>query len=347
MGGLGIVLFNLGGPDRLEAVEPFLFNLFNDPAIIGAPRPVRWLLAKALSRRRAVVAREIYARIGGVSPILANTEAQARALADALTDGPPDLGPVRIEIAMRHWHSCADAAAARLKAAGVDRVLLLPLYPQFSVTTTGSSINEWREAAARAGLDAPTLGIGCYPTEPGFIAAMAAAIRPAMERAARAGRPRLLLTAHGLPKRVIRAGDPYQWQIERTAEAVAKALGGPVSDWRVCYQSRVGPLEWIGPATDALIEEAGRDRAPVVLAPIAFVSEHSETLVELDMEYRDLAARAGVPYFERVPTVGTDPAFIGGLARLIRGRLAEGAGILAGGDRTHCPATFSRCGCKV
>lgn len=347
MSRLGIVLFNLGGPDGPDSVEPFLFNLFNDPAIIGAPRPIRWLLAKMLSKRRAPVAREIYGRIGGGSPIVANTQAQARALAAALSD-LPDL---QVEIAMRYWHPRADEAAARLKAGGVDRVLLLPLYPQFSTTTTGSSINEWRAAAKRVGLDVPTLGIGCYPTEPGFIAAMEAGIRPALARAAQHGMPRLLLTAHGLPKKVVQGGDPYQWQVERSAEAVVAALGDAVHDWVVCYQSRVGPLEWIGPATDAEIERAGRDRVPLVVAPIAFVSEHSETLVELDMEYRELAHRLGVPHFERVPTVGTDGAFINGLASLVRARLQEAGGILPGGGKIkgvgRCPGAFNRCGCSA
>ena len=340
---LGIVLFNLGGPDVPAAVEPFLFNLFNDPAIIGAPGPIRWLLAKWLARKRAPVAREIYGRIGGGSPILANTEAQAQALAAALSD----LGPVQVEIAMRYWHPRADAAAARLKAGGVDRVLLLPLYPQFSTTTTGSSIKEWREAAARAGLAVPTIGIGCYPTEPGFVAALAGLIGTALIRAAAAGKPRLLLTAHGLPKKVVRSGDPYQWQVERSAEAVVAALGSAVGDWVVCYQSRVGPLEWIGPATDAEIERAGRDGVPVVLAPIAFVSEHSETLVELDIEYRELAHRSGVPHFERVATVGTDPAFIGGLASLVRGRVHEAGGVRSGLGSPRCPAELGRCGCQA
>jgi len=341
MSRLGVVLFNLGGPDGPDSVKPFLFNLFNDPAIIGAPAPIRWLLARWLSGRRAPVARDIYARIGGGSPILANTEVQAKALAEALRD----LGSVQVEIAMRYWHPRADRAAARLKAGGVDKIVLLPLYPQFSTTTTGSSFKEWREAAARAGLDVPTVGIGCYPTEPGFVAAMASRIRPALERAQAFGRPRLLLSAHGLPKSVIRSGDPYQWQVECSAEAVAKALGPSVTDWDVCFQSRVGPLEWIGPATDAEIERAGRDRVPVVLAPIAFVSEHSETLVELDIEYRELAHRVGVPHFERVPTVSADPAFIAGLAALVRARLRESGGIRAGGGKRQCPPEFGRCGC--
>ncbi|MFO1189335.1 MAG: ferrochelatase [Alphaproteobacteria bacterium] len=341
MNRLGLVLFNLGGPDGPESVKPFLFNLFNDPAIIGAPTPIRWLLAKWLSSKRAPVARDIYAKIGGGSPILANTAIQARALAEELRD----LGPVQVEMAMRYWHPRADAAAARLKAAGVDKILLLPLYPQFSTTTTGSAFKEWREAAARVGLDVATVGIGCYPTEPGFVAAMASRIRPALDRASSAGQPRLLFSAHGLPKTVIRSGDPYQWQVERSAEAIAKALGPSVADWVVCFQSRVGPLEWIGPATDAEIERAGRDGVPVVLAPIAFVSEHSETLVELDIEYRELARQVGVPHFERVPTVSADPAFIAGLAALVRARVTEAGGIHAGGGRRQCPEEFGRCGC--
>jgi ferrochelatase len=180
----------------------------------------------------------------------------------------------------------------------------------------------------------------CYPSDTGFVEAIAGLIRPALDAAADHERPpRLLLTAHGLPKRIVQAGDPYPKQVETTAAAVMGALNRPVLDWTVCYQSRVGPLEWIGPATDHEIRRAGRDRVPVVVAPISFVSEHSETLVELDLDYRDLAIASGVPAYHRVPTVGTEPAFIQSLAALVRRACAEDrvGGCASGSARCAMP----------
>jgi len=181
----------------------------------------------------------------------------------------------------------------------------------------------WRGAAARQGLSCPTRIVCCYPREQGFVEAIVGLIRPALEAASGTGKPfRLLLTAHGLPKKIIDRGDPYPDQVEQTAAAVVAALARPELDWRVCYQSRVGPLEWIGPATDEEIRRAGEDGVALVVAPISFVSEHSETLVELDLDYRSLAEGAGVPTYHRVPTVGLEPAFIGSLAKLVNRALA-------------------------
>lgn len=337
-----VVLFNLGGPDRPEAVRPFLFNLFNDRAIIGAPQPFRWLIAKLVSRRRAPIAAEMYRELGGGSPLLANTEAQAQALAAALGGGSDLL----VTIAMRYWHPLTEAAVAAVQSFAPDQVVLLPLYPQYSTTTTGSSLAAWNRTSARARLSLPTSGICCYPVLNGFIAAIADLIRPALDRAAEAGVPRILFSAHGLPKRVVDRGDPYQHQVERTAAAVVEALGVLNLDWVVCYQSRVGPLEWIGPYTEHEIDRAGRDQVPVVLVPVAFVSEHSETLVELDILYRERAVRAGVPRYERVATVGTHPAFIGGLASLVKQALARGQGIAAEGGSRLCPADRTGCFCQ-
>ncbi len=339
-----IVLFNLGGPDGPQAVRPFLFNLFNDPAIIAAPGPLRWLLAQVISRRRAPVARRIYDELGGGSPLLANTEAQARALTAAASAEAGD-GEVKAFIAMRHWHPMSEETARAVKAYDPERVVLVPLYPQFSTTTTGSSIAAWAGAAARAGLEVPTKTLCCYPTEPGFVAEVAGRLRSALARAAGHGAPRVLFSAHGLPKKIVERGDPYQWQIERTVAAVVEALGPGDLDWRVCYQSRVGPLEWIGPSTEAEIARAGGEGVALVVVPIAFVSEHSETLVELDIEYRRLAREAGVPAYIRVPTVGAGAAFIAGLAGLVRQALAdEDPGPLrsqAGGRL--CPSRCSGC----
>lgn len=306
-----VVLFNLGGPDSLEAVKPFLFNLFSDPAIIGAPAPIRWLLAKYISAKRAPTARGIYQLLGGRSPLVPETERQARALEHVLGHG------FKCFIAMRYWHPFTLEAARAVKEWGADEVVLLPLYPQFSTTTTGSSFKEWKRQAAKVGLNAPTRQACCYPEQPGLVAAMADLARAGYEEAKGAGRPRLLFSAHGLPKSVIDKGDPYQAQVEMTAAAVARATGITDLDWAICYQSRVGPQEWIGPSTEAELARAGRDGVPVVVVPVAFVSEHSETLVELDVEYREKAAHLGIPAYVRVPALGCHPEFIRGLAEVV------------------------------
>ena len=334
---IGIVLFNLGGPDSPEAVEPFLRNLFSDPAIISLPAIVRLPLARFIARRRAPFARAIYDHMGGRSPILQETQAQARALEAAL--GPD----AKVVVAMRCWHPFSDGAAEALRRFTPDRIILLPLYPQFSSSTSASSFLDWERAAKKAGLTARTTRICCYPSNAGFIAAAAGKIRAAMENPQPGISYRLLLSAHGLPKRTIEKGDPYQFQVEQTARSLVDALGIKDLDWNVCYQSRVGPLKWLEPSTDGEIRRAGREGKAVVVAPIAFVSEHSETLVELDIEYRKLAQETGVPDYRRAATVSTDPAFIDGLSGLVRKALADGV-CVNDNDGRICPGQFGRCG---
>ena len=234
-----------------------------------------------------------------------------------------------------------------------EEILLLPLYPQFSTTTTGSSVADWDAACAQAGLALPTTTLCCWHSDPGFTQATAALVRQAHAEALAAlpagGRLRLLFSAHGLPERIIKQGDPYQWQIERTVAAVVAELDMPGLDHVVCFQSRATPQKWIGPSTEAEIARAAQDQVAVLVCPIAFVSDHSETLVELDMEYREVAHKLGVPGYFRVPAQNSDAAFIAALARLARQTLALGqAGrrlcSFAGGrqcpkDRSGCPHT--------
>jgi ferrochelatase len=337
---VAVVLFNLGGPDSLEAVEPFLTNLFSDPAIISLPGFLRQPLARLIARRRAPVAREIYRKIGGRSPILEETEAQARALEAALAQKGVEA---KAFIAMRAWKPFAADAARAVAAWRPDRIVLLPLYPQFSTTTTGSSLQDWKAAAHAADLKVPHARVCCYPDEPGFVAAAAALIHRTFAQRRPGVDYRLLLSAHGLPKRVISKGDPYKWQVEKTASAIVDALGISGVDWQLCYQSRVGPLEWIAPATGTEIQRAGKEGKGVIVAPLAFVSEHSETLVELDIEYAHLAERSGVPHYLRVPTVRTHEAFIQGLARLVA-RAAEADRVVTSGAGRICPAVLRGCG---
>lgn len=313
-----VVLMNLGGPDSLAAVKPFLHNLFADPAIIGLPVVLRLVLARLIASRRAATARGIYAHLGGASPLLANTQMQAQALEAALGPG------WRCFVGMRYWHPLTEEAVTAVKAWAPDEVVLLPLYPQFSATTTASSLAAWHRETARRGLNLPTREIRSYPTAPGYIAALAALVAHTLDEAAGGPAPvRLLFSAHGLPMKIVRSGDPYPQEVAATAAAVAAAIGGDRLDWRVCYQSRVGPLKWLGPSVDEELRRAGRDGAAVVVVPISFVSEHSETLVELDRDYRRAAEAAGVPGYHRVPAIGSDPRFIGALAALVR----EAAGI--------------------
>ena len=305
---------NLGGPDRPAAVKPFLYNLFSDPAIIGLPTLLRLPLARLIAQRRAATACAIYEHLGGGSPLLANTEAQASALSAV-------LGADHVcYVAMRYWHPFTGAAVSAVSARRPTEIVLLPLYPQFSTTTTGSSLVAWQREAVRQKLALPTRTIRHYPTLAGFVDGMARLTVVALNRAAADGhRVRVLFSAHGLPLKIVRAGDPYPAEIATTASAVVAALHRPGLDWCVCYQSRVGPLAWLGPSIDAELQRAAADRVAVVVVPVSFVSEHSETLVELDRDYRERATALGVPGYYRVPTIGTDPGFIAGLAGLVRG----------------------------
>ncbi|MGB0695706.1 MAG: ferrochelatase [Rhodospirillaceae bacterium] len=341
---LAVVLFNLGGPDSPEAVKPFLFNLFNDPAIISVPTPLRWMIAKLISSRRAPIAREIYGHIGGKSPLLEQTHDQAAAIAAGLTEKGFEALVVP---AMRYWHPFATEAAQAVAAFQPDKIVALPLYPQFSTTTSGSSLKQWREVLAKTSITAPSLEVGCWPVLDGWCEAVAGLIRQSLPEAEEDDpQPRLLFSAHGLPKKVIDAGDPYQHQVERSVAKVLEILGPIPVEPVVCYQSKVGPLEWIGPATEDEIKRAGADGRPVIVVPIAFVSEHSETLVELDIEYRELAEEAKVPWYRRVPTAQTHPRFISALVEVIGTRLERsGECITVGADRV-CQSSHTKCPCR-
>jgi ferrochelatase len=340
---IAVVLFNLGGPDSPAAVEPFLFNLFFDRNIIDLPALFRWPLARLIAGRRAKAAQAIYHEMGGRSPILPNTERQAAALQATLGD----LGEVRVFIAMRYWHPLTDETAAAVKRFQPDEVVLLPLYPQFSTTTTESSNRVWRNAAKKQGLTVPQRLICCYPSEPGFIAAVAKITAAAIARVkAKTAAPiRVIFSAHGLPKKIVDRGDPYVAQVSATVHAVVDQLGLAASEWMVAFQSRVGPLEWVGPPTDHSIEEAASAGKAVIVVPIAFVSEHSETLVELDIEYRRLAEKRGAAAYERAPTVAEDPDFIAGLAALVRTALEAPQRVQPGSGAGVC-ADWPRCACQ-
>jgi ferrochelatase len=333
---VAIILFNLGGPDTQEAVRPFLFNLFNDKAIIGLPQPFRFLLADLISRSREKVAKANYALMGGGSPILPETLKQAEALEAAIAKRVSNV-TFKCFPAMRYWKPFTKAAAKAAQAWGATDAILLPLYPQFSTTTTASSLKAWGKASKL-----PAATICCYPAGAKFAQAHADTILNTWRQAGAPDRPRLLFSAHGLPQGVINRGDPYQWQVEQGVAAVRKLLP---ADWdvRICYQSRVGPLKWIGPSTDKEIRRAGADRAGVLLCPIAFVSEHVETLVELDIEYAKLAKRLQLPFYLRAPALGTDPRFIDALADLTERALSQPGKMQSESGARLCPAAHGLC----
>lgn len=349
---IAVVLFNLGGPDKLASVKPFLTNLFSDKAIIGLPAFFRIPLAKFIAARREKEACHIYEKIGGSSPLLANTEAQAQALQQQLQALYPQA-TLQCFTVMRYWHPRAAEMVEKIKSFAPTRMVLLPLYPHYSTTTTASSFADFKQAAQMAGLGGiPLHALCCYPTLPGLVAAHVALIKPVYEKmraeAARQGlaSPRILFSGHGLPEKVIKAGDPYQSHIEATTRAVVAALAIPGLDYQNTYQSRVGPLKWITPYTDAMIIEAGKTKTPLLVVPIAFVSEHSETLYEIGQQYRELATQHGVPHYAVIPALATHPAFIAGLADLVGQALANGEKSCKpdGGVRI-CAAEFGKCGC--
>ncbi|MDB5445504.1 MAG: hemH [Phenylobacterium sp.] len=336
---LAVVVFNLGGPDGPGAVRPFLYNLFKDPAIIGLPAVARLPIASMIARRREKLAQANYALMGGASPLLAETQAQARALEAALAVEAPGVES-RVFVAMRYWKPFAAETAREVAAFAPDEVVLLPLYPQYSTTTTASSLKDWYAAYRGPGR---TRAICCYPTAQGLAEAHAEAIRNLWETAGKPGNLRLLFSAHGLPQKVVDAGDPYRAQVEATAAQIAARLP-EFADWRVCFQSRVGPLKWLTPATDAEIRRAGADGKGVLIAPIAFISEHVETLVELDHEYAALARQVGCAPYLRAPTPGVRASFIEDLAHATLIALGR-----SGHTHPHgpwlCPAGLSKCAC--
>jgi len=319
MSKIAVVLFNLGGPDTLTAVRPFLFNLFNDPAILRMPKVLRYVLAKLISGLRASKARGIYTRMGGGSPLLPNTLAQAKALEVALAAEGMDA---RVFVCMRYWHPMSVDVVQQVADFAPDKIVLLPLYPQFSTTTTGSSIDDWSKSWRTAGLPfVPTHSVGCYPADINLVTAFADLAMPLIHESLAHGRPMILFSAHGLPQSIVDAGDPYQHQVEQTAMHIERELRtrfGDIFDSTICYQSRVGPKKWIEPSTEAVIKATAAQKRPIIVVPVAFVSDHSETLVELDQDYRDLALANEASFYGRVPSLSCHPLFIKALISRIQ-----------------------------
>jgi len=304
-----VILFNLGGPDSLEAVQPFLFNLFNDPGIISLPTIFRYPLAKFISKRRTPVAKAIYSEMGGKSPILEETQSQADAIEKALKQ---ETDEYKCFIVMRCWNPRAISVIKKVKEFNPQQIILLPLYPQYSNATSGSSIKEWLDVCKKEKLSIETKTICCYPTEKNFILAYANLIKDKINLN-KLAETTLIFSAHGLPENKIKQGDPYQWQVENTVNHLVKKLSIKNLNYILSYQSRVGPLKWIGPSTETIIKEEAKKQKIIVVVPVAFVSEHSETLVELDIEYKKLAIENGSKDYVRVPAVTVHKDFINSL----------------------------------
>lgn len=328
---VAVLLFNLGGPEKPADVQGFLYNLFADKRIIGLPFGLRQAVAAMISSRRAPMAQKNYALMGGGSPILKETRAQADALQAVLDQSLMDA-EARVFIGMRYWHPFIEATAEDIAAWQPDHVVVLPLYPQFSSTTTLSGFDAFRKAYKGLG---QVHQVCCYAGNPHFIKAHVEVISAALASVTAPENYRLLFSAHGLPESIVKRGDPYQEQVEASVRRVMEALSVDM-EYTICYQSRVGPMTWIGPSTDDTIREAGRDGKSVILVPIAFVSEHIETLVELDIEYGHLARDAGVPDYVRVPALGVNAGYIQALRDEVQKAIASDVPVVGDHDCAAC-----------
>jgi protoporphyrin/coproporphyrin ferrochelatase len=318
MGRLGVLLLNLGGPEQLADVRPFLFNLFSDPEIIRLPipalqKPLAWLIATSRFKK----SQANYEKIGGGSPLRRITEEQARAIEQQLQSRGADA---KVYIGMRYWNPFTAEALQQIQRDGIEELVILPLYPQFSISTSGSSFRLiekiWQEQPS---LKPPKYTvISSWFDQPGYLRSMAELIAREIDKCPHPDQARVFFSAHGVPTTyVTEGGDPYQMEIEQCAELIMKTLNRP-NEYTLAYQSKVGPVEWLQPYTeDAIKDLATQGITDLVVVPISFVSEHIETLEEIDIEYRELAEEAGIHTFNRVPALDTYPAFITTLVDLV------------------------------
>ena len=336
-----IILFNLGGPDKIENVEPFLFNLFNDPAILSLPTFIRYPLAKLISKRRAPIAKKIYEELGGSSPILKLTKEQSSVLEVELNK-IQTKDEYKCFVVMRCWNPRAKDVIKDVQSYSPEEVVLMPLYPQYSAATSGSSIKEWKDVCKKNNYNIKTSTICCYPTDQNFINAHTKEIT---KKTKGLKNFKLIFSAHGLPEKNIKKGDPYQWQVEQSVKKIVESLNDENLDWILSYQSRVGPLKWIGPSTETIIIENSKIGKHIVLVPIAFVSEHSETLVELDIEYKEIADANGCKNYTRVPALGINEDFIKAMSELIikKNEYKINENLFA--PKIQCPSNFKKCPC--
>ncbi len=321
-GRTGVVLLNLGGPDSLEAVEPFLRNLFQDPEIFAILPLAKWYskpLGAFIARKRAPKVLPKYAAMGGKSPLPEATARQARALEEALQLGP--LKGARVYVAMRYWHPFTEEAVERIRQDSITRLIVLPLYPQYSFASTASSFQELDRVLASVfpGGSGPEIRkINDFHVDPGYISSVATTIIEAQPSLPVGEKAHLLFSAHSIPERYVKRGDPYPAQVDACIRAVVRAAGWTDS-WSLAWQSKVGPVKWVGPQTAAEVARLGQEGVKnLVVVPISFVSDHIETLDELDVEVREIAVHSGVIHFIRTRALDADPRFIAALTRLVK-----------------------------
>ena len=336
---IAIVLFNLGGPKDLESVKPFLFNLFYDKAIINLPNPLRYIIARIISITRERKSQKIYSLIGGKSSLLQETEEQKLALTEKLKQLIKE--DFAIFINMRYSAPFAKEVIGQIKKYNPSEIILLPLYPQFSSTTTGSSVKNFLQ---NLDVDIPIKTICCYPLEEDFIKTHVSLIKEKLYDK----NFRILFSAHGLPEKIIKAGDPYSFQIKETVKAIVKELNIKDLDYKITYQSRIGPMEWLKPNTEDEIELAGKLKKDIIIVPISFVSEHVETLVELNIEYKLIADKYKIQY-TRIPTLGTNKIFINSLTNILLRFISKvDTNLVTSSSSTRiCPNEFTKCLCKL
>ncbi|MGB9774326.1 MAG: ferrochelatase [Bacteroidota bacterium] len=324
---IGVVLFQLGGPDSLEAVGPFLENLFSDPDIIDFPFAwiARKTLAKAIARRRAQIVRENLRAIGGKSPILEITQRQASALEKTLNK----QFPVKVVVAMRYSSPFTETAINELLKEEISRIILLPLYPQYSQVTTGSAMNEWNRVISRQGINHFDISlIHDYPTHPLYLKALSQRIDEALQRFPSSDRQAVhfLFSAHSIPAYLLTKGDPYKYQIEATMNAVME-LRNFDHPFHLSFQSRVGPVKWLEPSTIDMVQYLARgDVRNLIVIPIAFTSDHIETLYELNIQVRKIAHEAGIKQYEVAEALNDSPFFIQAMADLVLTTIANSQG---------------------
>lgn len=325
---IAIILYNLGGPDNLSAVKRFLFNLFYDKAIINLPNPIRWILAKIISTKREGYSKEIYRKIGGKSPILDITKKQAISLENKLNKQEAYL--YKTFVSMRYWHPFAKDVIKEVEEFFPEKIILMPLYPQYSTTTTKSSIDEFEDIFKNSVLkNIPKKTVCCYYKNKNFIKAHVDLIKNSIQDIK--GEFKILFSAHGLPEYIIKSGDPYQWQVEQTVLNILKELGNNINHV-VCYQSKVGRLKWIGPSTEEELTKTAKENVSVVVVPIAFVSDHSETLVELDVDYKELFENISKKSYVRVPALNDNDTYILSLIDQVNSE-----------ELDRCPKEFCKC----
>lgn len=343
---IAIILLNLGGPNSLEDVKPFLFNLFSDKNIINLPNPLRFILAKFISIVREKKSQKLYSLIGNKSPILQETEAQKQALTEKLKEILNE--EFEIFISMRYSSPNSKYVVKQVIEYNPSEIILLPLYPQFSSTTSKSSVENFISTykSYKNNYIPKFKTICCYPIDDNFITAHVKLINQSLEKLKNKENYRILFSAHSLPQKLIEAGDPYQWQVEKTVENILLKLNIENLDYKITYQSKIGPLKWLEPRTEEEIERAGRESKSIIIVPIAFVSEHVETLVELDIDYLNIANKYAVEYI-RVPALGVNKWFIASLAKMILGLVDQNRNeeniIINCANKRICPSNFINC----